>query len=393
MRTDVLPCSGHVCDAQDYFELTNLTAHWDADPGFEMFSPQRQAEWASWASSIGDPESTTHPPSGYHFLFDKDKISNLDRPILPGLLQDAAGKSKSLADVKIRNVVLMLMESTPTHSFPLTPESPFYQRTMDSRVPNGVYADIEEVTPNAAQLFLAKSQPGDKEERRHGINIKGAETSSSYTLKSQVASHCGLSPLPMDFMREVVPDAHFYQPCLPHIFHALNRLQGDDQESKKQLGTSGNQSWNVLYAQPCDERWDRTMNVLEQIGFDLNGEVIVKSTMDKPDAPYPVPRSRRKTVNGEWFFPEDTLGPYFRDFWRASKSKNQHSFLSHITATTHYPWPLPSDWEMRHYGEDVESNTLLNAMAHQDSWLGQMIDIMREEAVLNETLVLLSSDQ
>lgn len=222
-----------------------MNAYWDSgevSAGFDMFSTQRQAEWAVWANSTATPDMKNSPPSGYHFLFDKDKISNLDRSILPDI-------AKNLSEVKIRNVVLVLMESTPSHSFPVTSQSPFYQRLLKSRKSKWVYDDIENITPNAAQLFLGGPRIGANDTQRHGIIIKGAEASSSYTLKSQTASHCGLYPLPMDFSREAVPDAHHYQPCLPHILHALNGLQGD----KGYLDSTSNQTWNLLYAQACDE--------------------------------------------------------------------------------------------------------------------------------------------
>lgn len=199
---------------------------------------------------------------------------------------------------------------------------------------------------------------------------------------------CGTAPLPMDFMREAVEDANLYQPCLPHILHALNDVRTTDAQSPTR-----EQHWNVLFGQPCDERWDRQMDIMKRIGFNLKDEVIVKSTLARQDALYPVPLSSRKAILGEVFYSENALAPYFRDFFRRSKRNNQRSFLSHLTCSTHFPWPLPADWEIRNYSDDDEINMALNAMANQDEWIEQLFDILDDEGIRNETLVVMTGDQ
>lgn len=363
------------------FPSVNMSHYWPKDftppDGFEMFSHELLAQWADdHEAGIVRRESL----SGYSALFDDTKISNLGSAVHPSLAHD-------LSNVRVRNVVLILMESTPSHLFPFGPKSPFYTRAETARQSHQSYDDIRNMTPIANKLF--DTHGGRHEHAKGGMSVIGAESTCSYTLKSLMASHCGVYPLPMDFMREAVADAHLYQPCLPHILHTLNDMRGGS------LGSSdtGRGKWRLMFGQPCDERWDRQMDIMQQVGFDLSEEVIVKSTLAHKDAPYPVSGTNRRAIKGEVFLPEDALTPYFRDFVRNVKQRGDRFFLSHLTCSTHFPWPLPLGWDMRRYTDDEELNSLLNAMANQDEWIGKLLQVLEEEGVMNETLVVMTGDQ
>lgn len=176
-------------------------------------------------SEKGDPGLRYSHQHRYKPLDDPLKISNLDLDLLLPL-QQAFRKSAP----NITHVVLLTLESTRRDVFPIRQGTPIYERILKSRgqdEKDAVDKMLARLTPVALEITGESFWPrteADPERQTGGITVDGAVTGSSYTVKSLLCSHCGVSPMPFDFLYEVEYD--IYQPCLPHIFNLFNRVKG-----------------------------------------------------------------------------------------------------------------------------------------------------------------------
>lgn len=76
-------------------------------------------------------------------------------------------------------------------------------------------------------------------------------------------------------------------------------------------------------------------------------------------------------------------------------------FLSHFTSTTHHPWSTPREFEYVDYfsthgvmaKSHEDRNSYLNAVRYVDTWLGEVMKLLDETGIANETLVVLVGDQ
>lgn len=99
-------------------------------------------------------------------------------------------------------------------------------------------------------------------------------------------------------------------------------------------------------------------------------------------------------------YPEYEIYPYLKDVVNETLAKNERLFLSHFTSTTHHPWATPSDFEEEQYfahGKLMEKhkdmNNYLNTVRYVDTWLGDMLKVLDESGITNETLVVFVGDQ
>lgn len=99
-------------------------------------------------------------------------------------------------------------------------------------------------------------------------------------------------------------------------------------------------------------------------------------------------------------FPEPEVYPYMRDAINDAVENKTRLFLSHFTSTTHHPWGTPNDFteleyfqtegvRNRHHGD---MNSFLNTVRYVDSWLGDVMDLLNDGGIANETLVVLVGD-
>ena len=114
-----------------------------------------------------------------------------------------------------------------------------------------------------------------------GINVKGALTASSLTLKSLLSLHCGAMPLPVDMLEE--SQLEIYQPCLPHILGLFNSKNADDG-----LRLVKERPWKSVFVQSSTDDYDRQSSLIKQVGFD---EKIVKETIEDPLAAHFPPKT------------------------------------------------------------------------------------------------------
>jgi phosphoglycerol transferase MdoB-like AlkP superfamily enzyme len=99
-------------------------------------------------------------------------------------------------------------------------------------------------------------------------------------------------------------------------------------------------------------------------------------------------------------YPEYEIYPYLRDVVNNTIKNNERLFLSHFTSTTHHPWGTPKDYPVEQYfatgglmAKHEDMNQYLNAVRYVDTWLGDMMKVLDEFEIANETLVVFVGDQ
>ncbi|UNI19245.1 hypothetical protein JDV02_005442 [Purpureocillium takamizusanense] len=383
--------------------------------GFERWDPKQRQRAKEAAHS--DPSATatglpaTTPTPGrdrcpdpliedpfYNPVNDPMKISNLDTDLLQPL-------QKALEGVNIRHIALIQMESMREELFPLQYGSDLHKLLMKSHeeieldAANARFANltvnIERLTGKsgnfqngAGEALAGMSQEwDDKTEPRYGgINIIGAHTTSSVSTKSTAAIHCGLWPMPVDMFEESqLPN---YQPCLPQLLELFNRMKGNS--SGKDFREH---QWYPAFFQSVTDGYDRQDQFDDRIGFK---HIVTKKRL-KVDS-FRNPDLQEINYFG---YPETALKSYIRDYITNATAHDQRMFLSHFTSTTHHPWATPEGFETVEYMGSAhggladahkDMNKYLNTIRWTDAWLGDLMKLLEETGVANETLVVFVGD-
>ncbi|KAG5917732.1 hypothetical protein E4U42_007142 [Claviceps africana] len=343
--------------------------------------------------------------SYYNPANDPLKITNLGNPFLAPLQQVLEEPS-----VKIRHIVLVLMESMREEVFPLQQGSFFHDLMMKSHDELD-HDDINELlsylSPNAERItglkgnwtrqngtsFGSRYSEWDDKTREGfgGININGAITTSSVSTKSLATVHCGTWPLPVDMFEE--SETESYQPCLPQILELFNRLKentsSDDSDDSDDFHE---QQWYPAFFQAVTDGFDRQDKFDEKIGFKyiVNKKRIKEDALDDPNL---------EEIN-YFGFPETALKSYMTDYVTTAKENNQRMFMSHFTSTTHHPWTIPKWFDSSEYMGTADGmmqkhhdlNSYLNTVRFTDAWIGQIMQILDDQGVSNETLVVFVGD-
>ena len=357
--------------------LGNRTAL-DITPRFGWAPPARLRGFRDW-------NGTAHH---LHYNPAKDPlhISNLDLPVLDSL-RDAL----SSGNVPIKHVMVIKLESTREDVFPLRNQSYIYDRIHDSYgkegVPELVERNVANLTRTAERLtgmssgFKPLADDDDGPQPYGGIHATNSYTSSTYTLKSLVGSLCGVSPLTVDFNREY--NHHIYQPCLPHIFEAMN-----GQSSHEITDDFTTWPWHAAYMQAVTEGYDNQDALSPVMGY---RHVVDAETIRRDHAVDDRPK-HDKDLNFLGF--SDTkLRPYFRRIFTRAAKNRERLFLTHLTGVSHFPWKMfrgEFDELIRGRGQ---LNRYLNTIGFADRWLRQILDLLEENGVANETLLVITGDQ
>lgn len=305
---------------------------WAPDSNNEMVKKykQRRPEWLlenlpngffRWAD-LADAESANDTelepegptikcsgdePSFYNPVSDPLRITNLDTALYEPI--KAAFDKDS---VKISHIVLIMMESSRKDLFPFQEGNNLHKNVLESfdeediddanLVFSGMTPVAEQVTgesfwsdPKGKPAY--EPVPGAWRDSAApgmgGINVKGAMTGSSLSFKSALGSHCGVFPLPVDFLEEVTTD--IYQPCLPNILNLFNQAK-DEKTSNVKDGKSPDeakaamqkQKWRSLFVQAVTDTYDRQNILNRHMGI---GESVVKETMEDSSSKYYPPKS------------------------------------------------------------------------------------------------------
>ncbi|KAI1911196.1 hypothetical protein LOZ39_002041 [Ophidiomyces ophidiicola] len=364
----------------------------------------------------GDSESTAQcahetndGPNYYNPVADPFRITNLDSPMYESL-------QAALSSVLISNVVLITMESQRKDVFPMKEGSNLHKNILKShwkKDSEEINEKLRQLTPVAEQLTGESfwKDPTGKSNLNltsniwrdeigsdmGGINVVGALSTCSLSLKSFLGSHCGVFPLPVDFLQESTRD--IYQPCIPHILDLFNtaKLEGKkgtkdlDPRSKKDSYRKNvlSRPWKTVYVQAVTETFDRQNIMNRKMGL---SNVITKETLDDRHSKYYPSNFSEVNYFG---YPDQAVERPLRDQIKEAAEGKSRLFLSHFTTTSHHPWHVPDDFNKTEYfvsRTKQDLNNYLNAIHYDDAWMGNVLKMLEEGGIANETLVVFIGD-
>ncbi|GAM83033.1 hypothetical protein ANO11243_010190 [Dothideomycetidae sp. 11243] len=375
--------------------------HSGAIPGFERWT----------ASDSSDLNS-------YHPELDPLKLTNLDRDILAPI-KEALKSSKP----NIKHIVMLTLESTRLDVFPLTTHSFLYDTIIDSHPASANLSQVNyllsHISPNAELLTGTTNSSGFAKFRKNnsnpakpgswrarlankpsGINIVGAVSGSSMTFKSVMNSHCGVQPILVEFTEE--SELASYQPCIPHILNLFNQnkttaaspttKKKEKTKKKKPSATKSfhNAPWKPVFLQSITDTYDRQDMLNTMMGFERRNIFTKENITDVNSTYYPPTEDE----SGYFGYPESQVKPFLTDLLQEMKNSDERLFLSHFTSQTHHPFKAPDNFPRKEYSKasDDTLNGYLNAVRYDDLWLGQIMDLLDENGMTNETLVVLLGD-
>lgn len=323
-----------------------------------------------------------------HYRAESDplKVSNMQDAIVSEL----RGK---LSDVDIRHVIIVKMESIRKDVFPVKQGGKIWNKLAKKATNNTLSGEAEErlatLTPLANALTCDFDDGFDHANRtcRGGISANNAFTASTYTLKSVIATLCGMGPVAADF--NVEAKHHFYQPCLTHILDAFNTI--NHTETRKDAKEFQPYPWKSYYFQAATDSFDNQGGLFPVLGY-KSENVITKEYLQSESA-----RFGKSTLSDVNYFsiPEVALEDYIKDAFETAKEKNERVFLTHLTSTTHHAFGIPEEENYVKMSEDGDLEDLsnyINAVGYSDRWLTKLLGILDEQGVANETLVVFSGD-
>lgn len=326
---------------------------------------------------------TEHLQTHYNPAKDPLHTSNLDKAILEPIREVLKS-----GDLKIKNVILIKMESNRQDVFPFRSDSYIMKHVKESfngKIPQEVIERLSNLTPMAERFTGSDTGFGPNNKDRPkpfgGISATNAYTSGTYTLKSLTGTICGLNPMAVFDNHEYHHDA--YQPCLPHILEALNAQPNRTTETEDWSSWP----WHTVWAQSHSNSWDMQSFLTPAFGFQ---EILDKEWLEENNDKY-LPEEKH-----DHDYPDKTLNRYLRDMFDEAKEKKTRLFLSHLTHNSHTPYYVPGDYDdylgnSDGWNEDI--NNYLNTLVYQDEWLDEVMQILTEKEMVDETLIVLVGDQ
>lgn len=348
-------------------------------PAFNWLPKEKQMGFEDW-----------YEKGQKHYRGDKDpmRIGNEKNPLLEKLQGQLAG-------IKIKNIVMIKLESTRKDVFPIKKNNFIWSRAKNSwkngSLPYEAEQRMNSLTPTAN--FLTGDYRDGIEHKtkpvRGGINFNNAFTSATYTIKSLTGTICGLAPLVADFNIEW--EHHIYQPCLPQIFETFNKLDHSKDTANNNDFTK--MPWKSTWMQSVTGTYDKQDRAMEAMGFPKDNTISMeymkseKSKFGPPDLP---------DVN-YYGMAEETLEAYVRDTFQTAKQEGKRVFLGHLTSSSHHPFAIPQKEKYVNLVNSDEKkwdevSKYLNAIGYVDKWLQTILDILEEEHVADETLLVFVGD-
>ncbi|KFX97541.1 hypothetical protein O988_04821 [Pseudogymnoascus sp. VKM F-3808] len=369
-------------------------------PGFDR--------WYHNASSADSHSNRHHERhASYDPVNDPLHISNLDGDILAPITEAIKD-----AKVRIKHVVIISLESTRKDVFPLKKDSHLHKAIMNTHDTDESAAEanlqLANVSVNAE--FLTGEDGGFDVEKKDnltgsrtwrslnkdkgGLNVQGAISGSSATFKSMLGSHCGVQPLPVDFTVEA--RGPIYQPCIPSILGLFNHNKQSPAKNGKRSEDGEDiksRPWKSVLVQSITDQYDHQDDLNVRMGF---SQTITKHTLVDPNSKHYPPTESDSNYFG---LPERQVKPYLKDIFQSAKDANERLFLSHFTSSTHHPWNTPKS-----VGENINFmkkgnlrgerplNRYLNTVKYGDRWIGEIMDMLDEFSMTEETLVVMVGD-
>ncbi|RDW79111.1 sulfatase domain protein [Aspergillus mulundensis] len=314
-------------------------------------------------------------------------LSNLQAPVLDELKDVLAS-----GDVNIKHVIMLKLESTRGDVFPLRNGSFMWNKIVDSfgddEMPESAVRTVANLTRTAEYLTGFDSgfdQYRDGERKSYGgLSARNGFTTGTYTIKSVAGTMCGISPLVAELNKEY--KHHLYNPCMPHVVNALSHQADITNGSDYRTWP-----WESIWMQSVTDTYDFQFELTPRMGF---GDIYTKERIEKPDAKHAPLKYKEVNYYG---YPDVELKEYIRDAFDAAEANNTRLFLAHLTGTTHHPWGMPDDkyeniMGPSFKGKNNDMNKYLNTIGFADRWLAQIIEILEEKGVRNETLLVMAGD-
>ncbi|KAJ5108962.1 hypothetical protein N7456_005637 [Penicillium angulare] len=340
----------------------------------------------------------------YNPVHDPLRITNLDQNVVEPLAQALKNH-----EIPINHIVFVMMESARKDIFPFQAGSSLHQQILsshesaDAETIQKLNSTLSRLTPVAEKLTGEQSgfsSDGDEPQTvwsdgvkngMGGINIHGLLTGSSLSFKSAIINHCGTGPLPVDFMDEVHEE--IYQPCIMQILDLFNQRKGPlPQDQTKESSEFHDRNWTSIFLQSITGLFDDQNILNEQMGFH---KALYKEQIENISAPYY--HKDMEEINYFGYAERETY-PYLRQIIDETIANGQRLFLSHFTSTTHHPWATPSKFHKEKYfadglmGKHEDMNNYLNSVRYVDTWLGDILQVLDDTGISNETLVVLVGD-
>lgn len=368
----------------DYTTLVGNTAL--SEPPFFDFLPRKKMDGFEDWNGHSDPNRTR---LHYDAAEDPLRISNLEYDVIEPLREALHNGT-----VNIKHVILVKLESTRGDVFPVRKGTFMYDRIAESHKHRRIPKDVEDKLVNLTRTsrYLTGTATGidQKEDRRPsygGLSATNAFTSGTYTLKSAVGTVCGASPLVADFNREY--KYHVYQPCIPHVLDVLN--QQPDITNKSDDFTTW--PWESMWMQSVTDGYDNQRTLTSALGFE---NVTTKKNITDPKGKHYSPKSKEINYYG---YPDTELREYIRDAIKSAEQDQKRLFITHLTGTTHHPWAIPGKkyqdlmGHRRWYSGDGDVNRYLNSIGFVDKWLAEILEMLEEAGIADETLLVMTGDQ
>ncbi|KAE8370248.1 alkaline-phosphatase-like protein [Aspergillus caelatus] len=352
-------------------------------PGWDWMPQKGLPGFSDWDKT--DRFALHYTPS-----MDPLQISNRENPVLDSIrpvLEDGS--------VKIKHVIMLKLESTRGDVFPLKKDSFMWNRIAESHKDKQIPPEIQERLSNLTRTaewltgFDAGFEHNDSlhadRKAYGGISARNAHTTGTYTLKSLVGTLCGVTPLVTDFNREY--KHHIYQPCLPHVFNALSQQH----DITNQTDDFTAWPWHSVWMQSVTETYDNQDKLTPALGYH---DKVTKETLEDPSSKhYPV---KSEEIN-YYGYADTELRDYIRDAIDDAEASHTRLFLTHLTGTTHHPWGMPHD-EYEEFlgsswtGHNNDVNRYLNTIGFGDNWIAEIISILEEKGIADETLIVMAGD-
>jgi hypothetical protein len=294
--------------------------------------------------------------------------------------------------VRIKHVILIKLESTRQDVWPFRSSSYIMKHIKDSypggHIPKEVEDRLSRLTPTAQHL--TGFETGFNIDKDHpkpygGISASNAYTSGTYTLKSITGTVCGVNPMAVEANLEYLHD--IYQPCLPHILEALNQQPN----TTSQTDDWSSWPWHTMWMQAHSDAWDKHFMLHPTLGYK---GIMAKRTIDAAGGKYVPEETEEEEEHGH---EDKVLRNYLRDVVADAKKNNTRLFLSHLTHNTHTPYYKPGDYKEM-MGDlsnerNARLNRYLNTIAYQDQWVADILEVLNDAGVADETLLVMAGDQ
>jgi hypothetical protein len=207
-------------------------------PGFERWIQKNKHVDSTYTTKVnGTEQNATTIKNFYNPANDPLRITNLDQRVVEPLTQALRDH-----DIPITHVILVMMESARKDVFPFKSGSHLHHeilnsyKSLDKDLLQQLNANLSHLTP-IAEILTGESGGFPKTSRdtqsslwedtseagMGGININGVLTGGSLSFKSEVVNHCGVWPLPVDWMDEITSD--IYQPCIMQVLDLFNQFK------------------------------------------------------------------------------------------------------------------------------------------------------------------------